>query len=91
MVPVIHKGRVCIMPRLTQKGQVTIPLVVRRMLHLKGGDEIFFEIQDGKVSLRKRAGTESLDKYVGFLAHLQGRSSDEIVNELRGRANDCGD
>jgi len=38
------------MPRLTQKGQVTIPLVVRRMLHLKGGDEIFFEIQDGKVS-----------------------------------------
>lgn len=77
------------MPRVTQKGQVTIPLAVRKMLHIKRGDEVIFEIQEGKVSVRKKAGAEALDKYVGFLGHLQGRNSDEIVNELRGKADDC--
>lgn len=71
------------MLRVTQKEQVTIPLAVRRMLHIKRGDGIIFEIQEGKVAVRKKAGAEALVRYVGFLGHLQGRNSDEMVNELR--------
>lgn len=38
---------------LTQKGQATIPLVVRKKLDLHPGDKIGFEVTDGEVVIRK--------------------------------------
>jgi antitoxin PrlF len=39
--------------KLTKKYQATIPEPVRKLLHLKSGDEIVFDIEDDHVHLRK--------------------------------------
>ena len=36
---------------VTQRGQVTIPVEVRRLLGIKTGDKVAFAIDDGQVSL----------------------------------------
>ena len=77
------------MSHLTQKGQVTIPLPVRKKLNLKTGDDVLFVIKNGAVVLEKRTpGKEAFQKFVGFLGHLRGKESDEVIDELRGKAND---
>lgn len=73
------------MPRVTQKGQVTIPRDIRLLLGIKTGDEIVFEIDKGKAVLKKKGiSTHNLKKYVGFLSHLKGKKADNVVDELRG-------
>lgn len=80
------------MPRVTRKGQVTIPLQIRSLMRIKAGDEIVFEVEETKVVLQKKTGSvNNLSKYVGFLNHLHGKTSDAIVDELRGCAHDYGD
>jgi antitoxin PrlF len=79
------------MPKVTSKGQVTIPHRIRSILGIKSGDEISFEIDGPKVVLkRKTASMENLKKYVGFLAHLEGEKSDDIIDTLRGEADGSG-
>lgn len=78
------------MSKVTQKGQVTIPRQIRSILSIKTGDEIIFEVDEGKVILKKKgASAENFKKYVGFLSHLNGKKTDDIIDELRGRADDC--
>ena len=38
---------------LTKEGKITIPANIRKILHLKPGDKIEFEILDHKVILKK--------------------------------------
>ena len=62
------------MPKVSSKGQVTIPHQIRTILSIRAGDEIVFEIDNAKAVLkRKSASIENLKKYVGFLAHLNGK------------------
>lgn len=35
--------------KVTSKGQITIPLIIRNLLQLKTGDKVFFEETRGKV------------------------------------------
>ncbi len=35
--------------KVTSKGQITIPLMIRNLLQLKTGDKVFFEENNGKV------------------------------------------
>jgi len=39
--------------KLTSKYQATIPEPVRRVLHLRAGDAIAFDIEDNQIRLRK--------------------------------------
>ncbi|MHA3790994.1 AbrB/MazE/SpoVT family DNA-binding domain-containing protein [Rhizorhabdus wittichii] len=39
--------------KLTAKNQVTIPADVRQQLGVKSGDHVAFEVEDGKVIVRK--------------------------------------
>ena len=41
------------MPRVTQKGQVTIPRQIRSILSIRTGDEIIFEVDVEKIILKK--------------------------------------
>lgn len=69
---------------MTSKGQVTIPKDIRRRMGLRPGDRVEFVEEDGHYRLKKVFDPSVLDKWVGYLKHLEGRSSDELVEEMRG-------
>ncbi len=77
------------MPRVTQKGQVTIPRQIRLILNIKSGDEVIFEKDKDKVVLKKKTTADrNFEKYVGFLSHLKGKRPEDIIAQLRGGIND---
>ena len=47
--------------RVTQKGQVTIPLEIRELLGLKPRDRVRFEVVEGKVEIK--AATSALERH----------------------------
>jgi AbrB family looped-hinge helix DNA binding protein len=58
------------MPRVTTKGQVTIPKEVREELGIEPGDEVAFEATDSGYRIRKEApttadGADPFDRYRG--------------------------
>ena len=76
------------MSRMTTKGQVTIPREVRDKLGLRAGDEVEFIEAKGVVTIRRKVDLDALRaalaKWQGYLKDLNGRSSDELVEEMRG-------
>lgn len=58
------------MPKVTSKGQVTIPIAIREQLGIYPGHEVEFDVRNGYVRMRKVPGS-------------RGRM---IVEQLRGRA-----
>jgi len=79
------------MPKLTRKGQVTIPHQIRAFLRVRAGDEIVFELDEEKVLLKKRpASVKNFKKYVGFLSHLDATSPEDVIDNLRGSPDDLG-
>jgi AbrB family looped-hinge helix DNA binding protein len=44
------------MPRVTSKGQVTIPVAVRFALGIRPGDDVLFAVEDGRGVLRRATG-----------------------------------
>ena len=72
--------------KITSKGQCTIPKSVRDELGVGPGDEIeFYRDDQGRICVRRNFKVDPLEKWVGFLTHLKGRDTDEIVREMRGR------
>jgi AbrB family looped-hinge helix DNA binding protein len=71
--------------KITTKGQVTIPLAVRRRLGVGPGDEIEFQETPNGFLVLKRVPASPFDKYVGYLKKKRGRNPDAIVEELRGQ------
>ncbi|MGL5857754.1 MAG: AbrB/MazE/SpoVT family DNA-binding domain-containing protein [Angustibacter sp.] len=71
--------------RVTSKGQVTIPLEVRRRLGIEPGSEVDFEVRDDGVRVvRRRRGGGAV-----AVARMRGRrrggmSTDEIMALTRG-------
>ena len=56
-----------IVSKLTSKAQTTIPQPVRAALGLEPGDELLYEIIDGRVILTKaRRGTTTDDPFLTF-------------------------
>ena len=48
------------MPRLTSKGQVTVPVAVRYALGLAPGDEVVFAVEDGRGVFRRATALDDL-------------------------------
>lgn len=69
------------MPRVSEKGQVTIPKEVRDMLGIHPGDEVEFEKENGDVKIHKKTDTKMFDEFIGYLG--KGKT-DKIMEELRG-------
>jgi antitoxin PrlF len=70
------------MPKLTSKGQVTIPIDIRERLGLSEGSVVEFEIQGDVAVLRKTAGGQ--DRGRRLVAALRGKgdvamTTDEIM------------
>lgn len=45
---------------ITQKGQTTLPVHIRRALHLKAGDKLVYEIQGDAVLIRPHPGAQTV-------------------------------
>jgi AbrB family looped-hinge helix DNA binding protein len=79
--------------RITSKGQITIPQVVRRELGLEPGDEVEIRVQDGAAVIVPVAGPAGRGPRV--VAALLGRgdvdlTTDQIMALTRGRATSAG-
>ena len=75
------------MPKLTQKGQVTIPKAVRQVLGVSPGDEVEFQVtEDHKVVVNRALPASPFEKYIGYLSRKSGQDPDRIISELRGDA-----
>ena len=75
------------MPRVTTKGQVTIPKEIRDALGIEPGDEIVFEEVDSEYRIRKEApttedGADPFEKYRG------SADSDDTMPERMRRLRD---
>jgi AbrB family looped-hinge helix DNA binding protein len=81
------------MPRLTSKGQVTVPVAVRYALGLAPGDEVVFAVEDGRGVLRRAltleqlAGAFPLAPRPGahVLERLLVEGDDALVHEVEAR------
>ena len=73
-----------IVAKVTSKGQVTIPKKVRDRLGVHPGEDVGFEEKEGVIVITKAVTKSPFDKWVGKLAKLEGRKSDDLVKELRG-------
>ncbi|MDP2936078.1 MAG: AbrB/MazE/SpoVT family DNA-binding domain-containing protein [Dehalococcoidia bacterium] len=73
------------MATLTSKGQVTLPKAIRDALGLGPGSQVEFELEEGKIVLRKRVPVETLQRWEGYLrSQLPAGSVDEMMELLRG-------
>lgn len=52
--------------KITSKAQTTIPQSVRLALNLKTGDELVYEIEDGRVTLRRSDAPPAEDPFWTF-------------------------
>jgi AbrB family looped-hinge helix DNA binding protein len=51
---------------ITSKGQITVPIEVRRLLGVKAGDRLFFETDAKGVRIRPMRNQNVFDKYSGI-------------------------
>jgi len=75
------------MPRVTTRGQVTIPKEIRDALGIEPGDEVAFEETDDGYALRKEAPTtsEGDDPYEKYRGSADaGATMAERMERLRG-------
>jgi AbrB family looped-hinge helix DNA binding protein len=72
------------MPRLTSKGQVTVPKATREALGIGPGSEVEFVVRGNEAVLRKASIRAAIQRWRGSLR--DGKGTDEIIEELRGPA-----
>ncbi len=70
------------MPRVTEKGQVTIPKDVREKLGIRPGSSVRFRVVEGKCVVEKEVKENKIDKWAGYLKSK--KRTDELIEELRG-------
>jgi antitoxin PrlF len=67
---------------ISSKGQITVPLEIRRRLGLKEGDRVEFVVEDDRTIMRPAQSPENpFEKYAGALPAF--RSKDEINEWVR--------
>jgi AbrB family looped-hinge helix DNA binding protein len=74
--------------RITEKGQVTIPIDIRSRMNMQPGDEVEFAVEDDLVILRRAASGRSRGHRIvdHLLSHTGDvdMSTDEIMALTRG-------
>lgn len=70
---------------VAERGQITLPKEVRDALGLVKGTKLTVEIDHGRIILRKNA-RDALEKIRGRFKLPQGKSTEDAMRDLRGRA-----
>lgn len=70
--------------RLSSKGQITIPIEIRKKLNLKEGDKVLFLEENGKIVIANSSlvALKEFQQAMEGEAEKQGFRSEEDVNEL---------
>jgi len=68
--------------KVAERGQVTIPKVLREQLGIEPGTVLEFKEDRGKLIAVKVATIDTVDQFYGKLG--SGRRTDDVVQELRG-------
>lgn len=74
--------------KVSSRGQIVLPVEVRESLGLREGDRVEFRSSNVGWVITKHQSENVFQRYVGALRRrdaLQGMSSDEFLNETRGR------
>ena len=69
--------------KITSKGQITLPLKIRQRLGVQSGETISFEEAQEGFLVKKVLKKSPFDRWVGSLKLLQGKTSDDLVEEMR--------
>jgi len=70
---------------ITNKGQITLPVKIRKDLGLGSGDTVIFNIEDDHLVIRKEKNIESFFNTLPPLSFsFKERIDDEMVSEIRG-------
>ncbi len=69
---------------VSEKGQITIPKPLRVRLGLRKGQVLNVREDKGKLVMTKLNSSDPFEKYYGILQ--LGKTTDEIITELRGEA-----
>lgn len=65
--------------KIDDKGRVCIPNEIRKLLNLKAGEKILFQVQDDKIILRKSTSMEEfIKKSEDFSETLKGITKEPI-------------
>ena len=68
--------------KVAERGQVTIPKVLRERLGIRPGTVLEFKEDHGKLVAVKATTMDSIDQFYGKLG--SGRRTDDVMRELRG-------
>ncbi|RCX17994.1 AbrB family transcriptional regulator [Anaerobacterium chartisolvens] len=72
--------------KITSKGQITIPIQIRKMLNLKDGDKVVFMTDGGKVIMEnptRLAIKEAQEAFEGLAEELSLKSEHDVVNLVK--------
>jgi antitoxin PrlF len=67
--------------KVAERGQVTIPKVLRERLGIRPGTVLDFKEEQGKLVAVKAAAMDTIDQFYGKLG--SGRRTDDVMRELR--------
>jgi AbrB family looped-hinge helix DNA binding protein len=67
------------------EGAVVIPPAIREALHLRDGDTLIFDADNGRVHLRIRPRASFQDVVGTFGSECEGKSIEQVVAEERER------
>ncbi|MHA1273772.1 MAG: AbrB/MazE/SpoVT family DNA-binding domain-containing protein [Promethearchaeota archaeon] len=48
--------------KIDEKGRICIPIEIRKMLNIKAGEKLFFQVKDDKIILRKSTSVKDFIK-----------------------------
>jgi len=69
--------------KVAERGQVTIPKRIRDHLGIRPGTVLDFHEEKGRIVATKAQGSNPVDACFGALS--QGRCTDSLMDELRGK------
>ncbi len=76
------------MPRITQKGQVTIPREIRNKFSLLPGSDVEFIVRGNDVVLVKSRKENAFMKWIGRGGRRTKKAVDMIIDDVRGRSDE---
>ncbi len=69
--------------RITKRGQITIPVCIRRKLGIFPGMSLILREEEGRIVVEKDVEDDSVDWWYGSVKLNDGKTTDDYINEMR--------